>query len=168
MCQCGGFQFLVISDIWGVSFHAVVVFSLGKNLLFKSVLGHCGRPLLFRFFLNLVLGLSRLPCSGVPAESNQYLHRVLKCQIELILGFGLFVTLPTLFFGTLELATFSIDVYRNETSKLANVSLSFWRRVAIGHKLHSQANLQKKGQKESIFGSKGPAWTYCSRRKNET
>ena len=76
-------------------------------------------------FLNTVLGLSRLPCSGVPAESNQYLHRVLKCQIELILGFGLFVTLPTLFFGTLELATFSIDVYRNETSKLANVSLSF-------------------------------------------
>ena len=25
----------------GVSFHAVVAFGLGKNLLFKSVLGHC-------------------------------------------------------------------------------------------------------------------------------
>ena len=28
---------------WGISFHAVVVFGLGKNLLFKSVLGRCGR-----------------------------------------------------------------------------------------------------------------------------
>ena len=36
-----GFQFLLILDIWGISFHAVVVFGLGKNLLFKSVLGHC-------------------------------------------------------------------------------------------------------------------------------
>ena len=27
--------------IWAISFHAVVVFALGKNLLFKSVLGHC-------------------------------------------------------------------------------------------------------------------------------
>ena len=39
--QCGGFQFLLILVLWGVSFHAVVVFGLGKNLLFKSVLGHC-------------------------------------------------------------------------------------------------------------------------------
>ena len=37
----GGFQFLLILDLWGVSFHAVVVFGLGKNLLFKSVLGRC-------------------------------------------------------------------------------------------------------------------------------
>ena len=29
-------------DLWGISFHAVVVFGLGKNLSFKSVLGHCG------------------------------------------------------------------------------------------------------------------------------
>ena len=39
--QCGGFQFLLILDLWGISFHAAVVFALGKNLLFKSVLGHC-------------------------------------------------------------------------------------------------------------------------------
>ena len=26
----------------GYNFHAVVVFGLGKNFLFKSVLGHCG------------------------------------------------------------------------------------------------------------------------------
>ena len=38
----GGFQFLLILDLWGISFHAVVVFGLGKNLLFKSVLGRCG------------------------------------------------------------------------------------------------------------------------------
>ena len=37
----GGFQFLLILDLWGISSHAVVVFGLGKNLLFKTVLGHC-------------------------------------------------------------------------------------------------------------------------------
>ena len=37
----GGFQFMLILDLWGVSFHAVVVFGLGKNLLFKSILGRC-------------------------------------------------------------------------------------------------------------------------------
>ena len=36
-----GFQFLLILDLWGKSFNAVVVFGLSKNLLFKSVLGHC-------------------------------------------------------------------------------------------------------------------------------
>ena len=39
--QCGGFQFLLILDLWGISFHAVVVFALGKNLLFRFALGHC-------------------------------------------------------------------------------------------------------------------------------
>ena len=39
--QCGVFQFLLILDLWDISFHAVVVFGLGKNLLFKSVLGRC-------------------------------------------------------------------------------------------------------------------------------
>ena len=38
--QCGGFQFLLILDLRGISFHAMVVFGLSKNLLFKSVLGH--------------------------------------------------------------------------------------------------------------------------------
>ena len=39
--QCGGFQFLLILDLLGIRFHVVVIFGLGKNLLFKSVLGHC-------------------------------------------------------------------------------------------------------------------------------
>ena len=32
---------LLILDLWDISFHAVVVFGLGKNLLFKSILGRC-------------------------------------------------------------------------------------------------------------------------------
>ena len=32
---------MLMSDLWGISFHAMVVFGLGKNLLFKSVLGRC-------------------------------------------------------------------------------------------------------------------------------
>ena len=30
--QCGGFQFLLILDLWGISFHAVIVFGLGRTL----------------------------------------------------------------------------------------------------------------------------------------
>ena len=32
---------MLILDLWGISLHAVIVFGLGKNLLFTSVLGHC-------------------------------------------------------------------------------------------------------------------------------
>ena len=39
--QCGGFQFLLILDLWGLSFHAAVNFDLGRHFLFKSTLGHC-------------------------------------------------------------------------------------------------------------------------------
>ena len=35
-------RILILADIRPMlSFHAVVVFALGKNLLFKSALGHC-------------------------------------------------------------------------------------------------------------------------------
>ena len=34
-------DFLLILNLWDISFHAVVVFGLGKELLFKSVLGRC-------------------------------------------------------------------------------------------------------------------------------
>ena len=33
--------FLLILDLWGISFHAVIVFVLNKNFLSKSILGHC-------------------------------------------------------------------------------------------------------------------------------
>ena len=32
---------MLILDPWGISFHDVVVFGLGKNLSFKSILGSC-------------------------------------------------------------------------------------------------------------------------------
>ena len=35
---------MLILDLWGISFHSVIVFGLGKNLLFKPVLGHCESP----------------------------------------------------------------------------------------------------------------------------
>ena len=34
---------MLILDQWGTSFHAVIVFGRVKNLLFKSVLGRCGK-----------------------------------------------------------------------------------------------------------------------------
>jgi hypothetical protein len=39
----GGFQFLMILDLWGISFHAAVVYGLGKDFLFKYTLGHCDK-----------------------------------------------------------------------------------------------------------------------------
>ena len=32
---------MLILDLWGISFHGVVVFGLSKNLLLKSILGRC-------------------------------------------------------------------------------------------------------------------------------
>ena len=32
---------MLILELWGINFHAVVVFGLGKDLSFKSVLGRC-------------------------------------------------------------------------------------------------------------------------------
>ena len=32
---------MLILDLWGIGFHAVVVFGLGKDFLFKSILGRC-------------------------------------------------------------------------------------------------------------------------------
>ena len=32
---------MLILDLWGISNHTVVVFGLGKNFLFKSILGCC-------------------------------------------------------------------------------------------------------------------------------
>ena len=41
-------RILIHTDIrWGISFHAVIVFDLGKDLLFKSVLGRCAQTKIF-------------------------------------------------------------------------------------------------------------------------
>ena len=56
-----GFKFLLILDLWGVSFHDAIVFGLGKHFLLKSTLGHFGernRALTFckkRIFINPIL-----------------------------------------------------------------------------------------------------------------
>ena len=51
---------MLILDLWNISFHAVVVFGLGMDLLFKSVLGHCVWALLGSPPLTTSLGLARL------------------------------------------------------------------------------------------------------------
>ena len=51
----GGFQFFLILDLWSISFHAVIVFGLCKNLLFKSGLGHCDK-----FVLQLEINIQSL------------------------------------------------------------------------------------------------------------
>jgi len=41
--QCGGFRFLLILDLWGIGFHAVIVFGLCESVLFKYDLEHCAQ-----------------------------------------------------------------------------------------------------------------------------
>jgi hypothetical protein len=53
---------LLILDLWGISFHAVVVFGLGKNLLFKSVLGHCDYVL---YYIRIIQQEVRIIHSGL-------------------------------------------------------------------------------------------------------
>ena len=45
---------MLISDLWGISFHAVVVFGLGKNLLFKYILELWAKTSVKEEFVNFV------------------------------------------------------------------------------------------------------------------
>ena len=55
---------MLVLDLWGISFHAVVVFSLGKDLLFKSVLGHWKNSRLgIRNSWNHVMNISSKLCT---------------------------------------------------------------------------------------------------------
>ena len=38
---------MLILDLWGISFHPVVVVDLGNDLLFNFVVGHCVRAITF-------------------------------------------------------------------------------------------------------------------------
>ena len=54
---------MLILDLWSISFHAVRVFCLGKNLLSKHVLGRCGiKMVLLDWFysscINVYLGVN--------------------------------------------------------------------------------------------------------------
>jgi hypothetical protein len=46
---------LLILDLWGISFHAAVVFGLGKDFLFRSAIGHCGTLLSKRSYRTVKL-----------------------------------------------------------------------------------------------------------------
>ena len=70
---------MLILDLLGLSFHAVIVFGLGKNLLLKSVLGRCGDLLTlpastynsFKTSFNLiVVALFFVPSDGSTSMSS--------------------------------------------------------------------------------------------------
>ena len=58
----------------GISFHAVVVFGLGKNLLFKSVLKHFVKVIQFEDSLGFVFSFAQKSemnkCRIVPYQSD--------------------------------------------------------------------------------------------------
>ena len=47
---------MLILDLCSISFHALVVFGLGKNLLFKSIVGRCGAKQERQKFKKIVTG----------------------------------------------------------------------------------------------------------------
>ena len=55
---------LILADFrpMGISFHAVIVFGLGKDLLFESVLGRCDVPIFRKQFLNISIFRSKKVC----------------------------------------------------------------------------------------------------------
>ena len=78
---------MLILDLWGISFHAVVVFGLGKNLLFKSILGRCGSaPCIHQTILELseysgILYMPLLSCKGVGIPSKIWWAKVFDRSI---------------------------------------------------------------------------------------
>ena len=64
-----GISILAEFVLWGISFHAVAVFGLGKNLLFKSVLGHCAQEAFF-FGSQRLLNASTTPAYKRPIQWN--------------------------------------------------------------------------------------------------
>ena len=64
----------------GISFHAVVVFGLGKNLLFKSVLGHCGKVIQFEDTLGFVLSFAQ------KSEKKKYRIVPYQSDVPILLG----------------------------------------------------------------------------------
>ena len=95
----------MILDLWGISFHAVVLFGLGKNLLFKSILGRCVEQVKFSKILaqcaisgtkpvavavagrqNVVVKLLHYTnltvCSGQMLSKNAYVRHVLQNILE--------------------------------------------------------------------------------------
>ena len=77
--QCGGFQFMLILDLWGISFHPAVVVGLGNDLLFNSILAHCvtqpfSRPLVWWDY-SRSLALSSSEIAEANSRSNFFLHK---------------------------------------------------------------------------------------------
>ena len=100
--QCGGFQFVMILYLWGVSFHTVVVFALGKNLLFKFALGRsillCYKN--FQVLWWLAEGMLVLPQLKMDYIFNKVKKRVHIRNVIVFINFFLnFTLIWSLFFG---------------------------------------------------------------------
>ena len=84
----GDFSSCWFKNLWGVRFHAVVVFGLGENLLFKSVLGHyvvecyctCFIEILSYFFILQSLTTSKVR-KFQTLKLSQF-HKAKNCWIE--------------------------------------------------------------------------------------
>ena len=65
---------MIILDLWGIYFHTVVVLGLGKDFLFKSILGHCdmGREIAMTVYHLVFFRFksSVLTCFGSPQPSS--------------------------------------------------------------------------------------------------
>ena len=67
---------MLILDLWGKSIHAVVVFGLGKNILFKSILGRCGSDYFEMSFW----------CHGFDQNSNENIVRISALKFLYLTG----------------------------------------------------------------------------------
>ena len=89
---------MLILHLWGISFHAVVVFGLGKNLLFKSVLGHC---------VGARVGILSQP-SGRLSDESWKVARLARGSLDIYQNFREIVATKSTLVGTKLILQFQI------------------------------------------------------------
>ena len=119
---------MLILDLWGISFHPVIVVGLGNDLLFNFIVGRCvyGRPLVKpsdhenlpfigsslalklvgRFLSIKVCGLFRLRVSACPISSP-----LSPSESESTTRKGCFITLTDFSFLATKLCFFKLDLF---------------------------------------------------------
>ena len=77
---------MLILDLWGISFHAVVVFGLGKNFLFKSILGCCEleHDCPNVFVIKCCKRYFYLLCSFIKASPNSFFSLSVFCFLRFL------------------------------------------------------------------------------------
>ena len=108
-------RILILADIRPISFHAVVVFGLGKNLLFKSILGRC--------VISLTLK-SRNKMAAERLKAHKQLSRYRKREGNEYFSFSCLYCKLSIFSSKMHQLILSTDIKSSLTS--LSMSIFYW------------------------------------------